>query len=194
MNYHCGRSVLETLSPATAFSDILFYISDFLWNIDTFKNFISRLPVKDALVFFYKILGDLDPDDSRYGRKSLLQAQATIEQLLNTRAKDGSKLSELLSIRDTKAFVFSIYYHDLLRFSKIEGSTEVRYGDLAVFLEAIRQQLTQGRGLQCPWWNSSPGTCCSSCSSFHRAFVEKVWSCTSDSACEYWERLGCLAC
>jgi hypothetical protein len=187
-------SVLETLSPATAFSNILFFISDCLCNIDTFKNFVSRLPFKDALVFFYKILGDLDEDDSHYGRRSLLQAQATIEQFLNTTVKAGSKFSELLSIRDTTAFVFSVYNHNLLRFSKIEGSAEVRYGDLAIFLESIRQQLTQGRGLQCPWWNGSPGTCCSSCSSFHRAFLEKVWSCTSESACENWGRLGCLAC
>jgi hypothetical protein len=84
-------------------------------------------------------------------------------------------------------------YNDSIQafFMKSERTEEVNYGNSAIFSEAIRQQLTTGIGLLCPFWIHAPDRCCSS---FNRAYLEKVWSRTCpDSSCTLWEQLGCLA-
>ena len=66
---------------------------------------------------------------------------------------------------------------------------EVERGNFAIVLEAIRQQLTQGVGVVCLFWNLN-APCCSS---KNKALLEKVWGYTKpDGGCPYWERLGCL--
>jgi hypothetical protein len=75
--------------------------------------------------------------------------------------------------------------------SELEIAEDVEYGEFFIVLEAIRQQLTQGDDLLCPFWLWSPGSCCGG---RNRAFLEKVWKHTKPdcSQCKRWERLGCL--
>lgn len=83
-------------------------------------------------------------------------------------------------------------------FSKVRENNNYELQDLIykgyrpfiLFLEAIRQQLTRGIGLLCPFWLYSAPRCCSS---RNRALIEKVWSCAyRNSACDLWKRMGCL--
>jgi hypothetical protein len=94
-----------------------------------------------------------------------------------------------------KAFLFSHYDDNCIHpfFEPARHGNvliqEVRYGNYYIILEAIRQQLTQGKGLLCPFWMYAPDRCCNS---DNRALLENVWKCTSQSSCKLWQRLGCL--
>lgn len=89
---------------------------------------------------------------------------------------------------------YSHYIHSIEKegdYEKEEIGEKVEDGNVTIIIEAIMQQITQGKGLLCPYWMwHKPPLCCGGHS---RAFLEKVWSCTRpDGSCESWERLGCL--
>jgi hypothetical protein len=204
------KSVFETLNPTKAFIDILGEMvmiypsvpinaflenpSDeyFVWSLsDEETDFLINFALKPSLdhgwYYFHSALSKLDPDDSRYKKVYLMY-------LLAMRAKECRRnkkndFSRFL-FDSPKAVLFTKYSDKVHPFSNLEGSGDVEYGNFVILLEAIRQQLGQGMGLLCPFWDDSTRTCCSR---RNKAFLEKVWKCTSPTSdCECWERLGCL--
>jgi hypothetical protein len=185
--------VLETLHPDEAFLEIIseLYISD--KQMET----LSKLSFEEAYYYFKNIIDDLDKDGSFYRRKDILDSAEEIEEAFRKLKKEYSTididyakdfLNFIVSTSDT--FIICGYSKNIHPFDKLEDITqEVDYGNFVICLEAIRQQLTQGKGLLCPFWIYSPGNCCSS---FNKAFFEKVWSCTSHNRSCNWKRMGCL--
>jgi hypothetical protein len=200
--------VLETLNPSHAFLDLISGMcktkrrvptNDFLWSLpDELTAFLAKLSVKQACDFFGMVL---DKDDSLYGRASLLDYVAAIKQEWSAFSQDiNDDFTKLLFGSETP-ILFTNYIDfirpaSLLKHADLTAAraiiTEVKYGSIALVLEAILQQLTTGIGLLCPFWIDSPPTCCSS---RNRALLEKVWSRTSPnpSKCKLWKRMGCLA-
>jgi hypothetical protein len=203
-------SVFETLYPSTVFLEILFAMckvapgvpfNDFLgkpsdehfvWNLsEKATNNIATLSPEQAYHYFRGIIYQLDPNGSRYHRTLLLDSVVKLEEGWNVIAKDlmDDFVKFLVGIR--KTFLFSTFSRNIHPFSKIgELTEEVVHGNFIIFIEAIRQQLTHGMGLLCPFWMWSPGTCCHS---LNREVLEKIWYCTKpNQSCRLWERLGCL--
>ncbi len=205
MIYHA----LLTCDPDVAFTHIMYEMHkidsrdrDLLWNL-------SREPkegaITEALVFFSDLTDRLDRDDSRF-RRRIMQDLDDVAEIIK---RDCSVLSKYLKNDFIKflfhapdSFLISKYIagYSCLRFSfsKVRENNNYELQDLIykgyrpfiLFLEAIRQQLTRGIGLLCPFWLYSAPRCCSS---RNRALIEKVWSCTyHNSACALWKRMGCL--
>jgi hypothetical protein len=183
-------------------------VSIFGWVLSEEKTKdIKALSFEKAYQCFSNLIDELDPDDSRYRRKDVLdQAVMALKQevFLSQYAKD--EVAKFIFSSPT-AMLCTFYNENVYPFYKIDVSEkgeiceEVEDGNFTILLEAIRQQLTQGIGLLCPFWlliNPSLqrmgsrliGHSC--CGGRNRAFLEKVWSCTSKSSCKYWTRLGCL--
>jgi hypothetical protein len=192
-------SVLRTGNPTIAFFAIIEEMckiklpvptNGVMWNLsDEETNFLAHLSYEQAYHFFNKSMDDSDPDDSRYLRRKMLEIIAAIDEEVNVAAQE--KINDFLEFVLGLPMTFLVSHYDefIHKFSN-EGSKEVSYGSRAIVLEAIRQQLTKGIGLVCPFWTHAPHTCCSS---FNRALLEKVWSCTSPiPGWKLWMRGGCL--
>ena len=83
------------------------------------------------------------------------------------------------------------YYDEGLCFTFIakERNDEDEFMLICLFFESIRQQITTGIGLQCPFWNAQINECCLE----HRSDLELVWkNTTHNPSWQYWERKGCL--
>jgi hypothetical protein len=192
-------SVFETPGPSTAFWHIISEMckinpsvpNGFVWNVpDKDTAYIKNLPRDLEYYFFSEFIDRLDPDGSRFGKKALLDYIATTEEKWRSVAQ-GLEPEFFKFLLDTHETILYCTYSDFIHpFSKLgEISKEVEYGNYFIFIEAIRQQLTQGIGLLCPFWGYSPDRCCDI-----KPILEKVWSCTSPTrSCRLWERMGCLA-
>jgi hypothetical protein len=183
-------NVFETINPSQAFIDILSETAGFLWALQgEFTDYISTLSLVEMHHYFSIALNHLDPDDTRYRRTLVSQDVARIEQHWSIANLDDDFEKFLCDPQET--ILYSKYSDIIHPFSKpTEVCKDVEYGNIYIILEAILQQLTQGMGLVCPFWVHKPHTCCGR---ENRAFLEKVWGCTShNSCCGVWERLGCL--
>lgn len=189
-------SVLETQNPSVAFSDLILGMckidphapNEFLWDrSDEHTGFLANLSLEHAHYFFSSVIDGLDPDDSLYGKTSLLDYVLAIKQEWGIRAKKLNDFGKLLYCTTPNTILFMEYTNLSHTFRKYKFSEEVSYGNFVILLEAIRQQLIIGMGLLCPFWNSSLNCCSSS----NKALLEKVWSHTSPdpSKCKLWKRL-----
>jgi hypothetical protein len=72
-------------------------------------------------------------------------------------------------------------------FNNMDKVEEV--GILFVFLESLRQQMTCGIGVKCPFWSEDEAACCT-----FRPLLEGFWKNTAhkEGVCESWRRQGCL--
>jgi hypothetical protein len=208
------HSAFETAIPNVTFLDIIFYLCEidphssgngFRWTLPKKKTHaLAGLSTKEACDAFGNLIEEADPDGSRYGRKALLEVTAVLERMWSIEAQDagndftGSFIKFLISPSPT-TFLLSYYSDNVHPFALIdlstleaEGKVEQKgyYRNHAIFVEAIRQQLTQGRGLLCPFWTSSHPCC----GRDYKERLEKVWSCTlPDANCKLWRRMGCLS-
>jgi hypothetical protein len=190
-------SVLGTHNPVVAFWDIILRMckpdphdpNKFLWmQSDKHTNFLANLSLKDARDTFSLVLNELDKDDSRYRSRLLLDLVAALKQEWCISAKKLDDFGKL--VYGTPNTILYMEYNGFSHtFGKYKFSEEVRWGNFSIFFDAVRQQLITGIGLLCPFWSWNY-TCCSR---ENKALLEKVWSCTSDSSCEDWKRMGCLA-
>jgi hypothetical protein len=201
-------NALETFNPDGAFCDL---ILEMLLRNQSDQDFISNLSVEQTDMFFRKILEDIDKINLSYRVISGMQAVALILQegrateyiedtfptfTPNVYSEQWKQLGGLdsdggvwRSIYFSKDSYLTLYFAEAVKHDR-SAIQEVKYGNFAIALESIRQQLTKGIGLLCPFW--IPSHPC--CSSRNRAFLEKVWSGTCpNSDCKLWERLGCLA-
>jgi len=176
--------VFETSNPLKAFIDLL-------WGIEIKTNGdFSDLPYQIAYTCWHHFLNQEDPDDSRYGIKKINEVVERFEKELSVAAKD--KRDDFLEFwLRPKTFMLTPYTNCILPFIDGTPAQEATTpgGRFIIALEAILQQLIKGIGLLCPFWMWSPGTCCEA---RNRELFEKVWECTSNSACERWQRMGCL--
>jgi hypothetical protein len=187
------NEAFETLNPNLAFLEIL--ANGFQWHVsDKSTDFIANLSFEEACHFFSGFIKWVDPDDSRYLKKGMIDIGANIKEDWSVLAKEVKYDFTKFSPASDDAFLFSAYRDGKYYFSEVTGYGEfVRRGDyrgdIILVLEAILQQLIKGIGLLCPFWNSSLGCC----SKENKELLEKVWSCTShDRSCN-WKRMGCLA-
>jgi hypothetical protein len=193
-------TALGTLNPTEAFLDIMsamckiprhYSTKDFLWQLSPKETkSITNYSFEDANRFFSRLINVLDPDDSRYKMKRMSEIAAAIKQQwsVDTQGLDDD-FYRLPFGSSTTAFIFSEYDYFIHVFHKVKNSLEVEFGNHIILLEAIRQQLTTGRGLLCPFWAYGHGCC----SSENKALFEQVWSRTSpNSSCRLWRRMGCL--
>jgi hypothetical protein len=208
------QHALGTIHPERAFLKILFY----LCNIDVcvpIKDFLERLSDEmfgwilseketnsiktfsfiDAYNYFDSLMDDLDPGDAHYRRKDVLDHAEMLvnhEHVLFKYIKDDDVIKFILN--SPTSILLSGYINCIDLFYKLDvtGIEEVKDGNFIIFLEAIMQQLTRGRGLLCPFWLKLPDNTC--CGGRNREFLEKVWKCTKPdrSSCRFWKRLGCL--
>jgi hypothetical protein len=199
------RNALATLNPTVAFFDIVSTMckidtdipNGFVWTLpDKLTNRIANLSYEQADFWFSSLLRELNPDDSRYGRAYLSEITQESKQdwssLLHELEEDD--FIEFLFDSTPTMFLFTPYYrviHPFVKpdFSKPELSEPIERGNRTILLEAIRQQLTTGIGLLCPFWMYSPDQCCNS---DNKELLEKVWSCTSHNSSCNWRRMGCL--
>src|SRR5919106_2811652 len=204
--------VFEMLSPTLAFLEILSDMcevirrdpDEFLWSKpDDATAYLTKLSVDQARSFFSKAYEGYSPScDTRTDVLDLVEEIKQAGDIFCGQRKDiddfgkllfGSSISFVVTAYDDFIFPFSLLelkYDELKDVGVIID--EFEYGDIALVLEAIMQQLTTGIGLLCPFWMEHPAippTCCG-----NRELFEKVWECTSPtSSCKRWERLGCLA-
>jgi hypothetical protein len=196
------HSALGTLNPTKALLDM---ISAILNNSIQDTDFISNLTTKQAYDYFRSFLEKVDKLAPRYGATRMYEIARTILQewdvenrrmqglyrfllgapetlLFSAHASDGTHLSLIFS-----SHLSLILGESQEEYAKIQ---DVDYGNFAILLESIRQQLTQGIGLLCPFWTYGLGCC----SSDNKDFLANVWSCTKpDRSCRLWKRMGCLA-
>jgi hypothetical protein len=203
------HNVLGTGMPNDAFTDIFletFKIDPLshkglVWNLDYTPEEIANLSFEQAYHGFTILTDYLDKDDSKYRRKLLSELQEFIKSRWSEFIKESGENEFIKFICSCPDTYLSSEYNNVkdplinpffkMKFFKVKDSKEVEYGNSYIFIEAVRQQLTQGKGLLCPFWEAdSPNNCCSS---ELKAILEKVWSCTSPApSCELWERMGCL--
>jgi hypothetical protein len=197
-------SVFETLNPEAAFLDILVKMCSSNPSVPTngmqgyvskSADFIAKLSYEQALHFFSGFINWVDPDDSCYGRKAMLDITNEIKEKRNVLVREVRHDFTKFLVGSPDVVLFSAYdsdgihpFAEITRYGDIVRH-KVYYGNYALVLEAIRQQLTQGKGLLCPFWLYLPGTCCGS---DNRALLEKVWKCTSHNRSCNWKRMGCL--
>jgi hypothetical protein len=178
---------LDTLYPRLAFFNTMIEIH----KVGPTNN-ISDFSIRQAVDYFNELINRLDPDDSIYKRQSLYELLERAE-LECEREEIKHIFAEFLEDIPT-AWMIGSFVKDKqfirVHFSTREEDVQVNYGDFFLLLEAIRQQLTQGIGLLCPFWLDAPDRCCGG---RNREFLEKVWSWTKpDLSCKLWKRMGCL--
>jgi hypothetical protein len=194
-------TVLGTLNPTEAFLDIMSAIckiplpdpvKDFLWKLSPEETeAITNYSFEEANRFFSSLINVLDPDDSRYETKRMSEIADAIKQNWSDEDKHSDFIKTLQSLSPTTLLI-SEYDYFTHNFFAGNGSQEVEYGNSAIFIEAIRQQLTQGCGVLCPFsLGTNPSQRC--CGGRNRALLENIWSRTfPDSSCKLWRRMGCL--
>jgi hypothetical protein len=195
------HTVLETCDAAKAFVDIMFYMCEFVpalrmasWKLSQkeTKQIVGASPY-DAQTFFHDIIDVLDPDDSCFRREEMIEFTKAIKWTWGVQARDAENDFRKFLLDPSPADVLISTYNESTHHFFDEGIQEHRYedGNFILLLEAIRQQLYQGMGLLCPFWEDSSNTCCGI---ENKAFLEHVWNHTKPdcSKCMLWERLGCL--
>jgi hypothetical protein len=184
-------SALDTINPNTAFRHIMLEIQ----KIDSYR-YLSSLSFEQALDYFREIFDSLDPDDSKYGRAWLLKRLESLENysVIPQKIKDGRHAHFAQFLLDPQESIICCDYFTEKRdfmyvifYDSDEHIKPVDYGNFALIVESIRQQLTHGRGLLCPFWLYARDRCCG-----NRELFEKIWKCTANSSCKNWRRLGCL--
>jgi hypothetical protein len=194
----CGKIGEEA---ATAMVEVVFKTSnplktflDLLWGIEIrTEGDFTDLPRQIAYPLWHEIISRMDPDDSCYERKFIKDAVAKAETIFGIGNKDREDDFQKfwLSIPDT--FMITPYTNHIYPPVEVEDISKrvvfTSYGRFIIALEAILQQLTRGLGLLCPSWSWASGTCCGG---HIKELFEKVWECTSNSACDRWQRMGCL--
>ncbi|MGZ8880193.1 MAG: hypothetical protein ACXW1N_07720 [Halobacteriota archaeon] len=196
------HSVFDTGHPSAAFLDIVFEMckvnpgitNSFIWTLEDDPRSIAGLSYDQAYRGFSRLLDHLDRDDSRYLRRVMAEFEETTMKSWNVDTEEDEFLKFLYGY--PTAVLFSEHSPSgNVRFPELvdrdaTSIREVDYGNLLILLESIRQQITRGTGLLCPFWGESS----SCCSSDNKEFLGKVWSYTSPdrSKCKRWERLGCL--
>jgi hypothetical protein len=187
------HNVLGTGNPSLAFAKILRYL---IYESYNHIHSLATLSADEADRYFTSITNTLDPDDLLYVRKNTLKVASDTKQSFSEKARRTKKGIEFLIGSPTT--LLSSFYSDFIDPPEIsiiwdgfvcKVTDGVNHKNFCWLLEAIRQQLTTGIGLLCPFWK--PSRRC--CSSRNRAFLEKVWAGTCpNSNCKLWERLGCL--
>jgi hypothetical protein len=137
-----------------------------------------------------------DPDDSYYQIRKLTTTIAAREEVYSDWGSKSNGLEKFFSNASPTTMLYSAFSEEAgCPFINImpepggDGIEEIRYGDYILVLEAIRQQLTQGIGVLCPFSAWLPGECCHT---YNREFLECVWSCTAHNRSCTWKRMGCL--
>lgn len=188
------HSLFETLNPTAAFRCILRFL---MKQSDTRTHILASLSVKEVCDFFSNIIEAADPDGALYGRVDILATEEKLLQVWDFFDQDiRDDIAEFL-FRPASIVLFPRYNFSIFPFYKTVVTEEGEIleeleedENFTVLLESVLQQLTQGKGLLCPFWFLSPYDCCSS---RNREFLEKVWSCAKpESSLKFWGRLGCL--
>jgi len=180
-------AVFGALDPLQAFVDFLDKLSD------KATECLPSLSYNQALKYCFDLLYQLDPDGSRYRINLQLKAVAKLDRDLGIGKKEIQEASTKFYLGSPGTILFTKYTDFVHPFEDAYSSKQeitVPSVHFIIVLEAIRQQLTQGVGLLCPFWPYSDPSCCSErC----RSLLEKVWSCTEvTSSCMLWKRMGCL--
>jgi hypothetical protein len=169
------HNVLGTANPLAAFEGIVFEMckidprapNGFVWNLEDHPESIANLSFEQAYHGFSRLTDYLDPDDSHYRRKILLEFEALMKREWSVVTQDAEDVFMKFLYGSPDTFLCSkysnvihpfVYPFSKVEFFKVEGSQEVEYGNPDIVLESIRQQLTQGKGLLCPFY--APHTCC----------------------------------
>ena len=198
-------SVLETFKPDLAFIEVLSQMckADLIVPsnecqqelVDVWTT-LPELPSKMVFSLFGGIIDKLDhepPYDRNYNRKGVLDRAEKIKEEWHAASKAIQDDLGKFLLGSPNTILFSYYNRTTHKFSKFKVTEEVRYGHFIIVLEAIRQQLTTGSGVLCPFWKYSRDNTESCCSNRNRAFLEQVWSCTKHNRSCNWKRMGCLA-
>jgi hypothetical protein len=202
----------ETLRPNVTFLCMLCTLcgldlrssgNRFRWTLSKKKtDELASLSTSEACNVFGKLIEVADSKDFIFKRKFVLEMLPKLKAPIPD-LDTGIAIVNLLVNPSPKAFLLSYYgdviYPFVLRDLDNPGNKRTTeqmtedyygYGNPFVFTEAIRQQLTQGKGLLCPYWDDERQVCCYP---GNKVFLENVWSCTSpDAECKQWSRLGCL--
>jgi hypothetical protein len=192
-------NVLETAKPSQTFIDIIFKMckidplvpSGFVWDVEIYPpEEIANLSFEQAYHGFTILTNFLDPDDTRYFRKYMLEIEKSVQDVWSRRVEYAEDAFTKFFFGSPGTVLLTPYTDSVQPFCKLPGKfQEVASGDGIILTEAIRQQLTTGKGLLCPFWEYSPGNCCDN---GNKEFLENVWKRTCDSSCENWTRQGCL--
>jgi hypothetical protein len=194
-------NAVETASPNEVFVEIIAgmrtFLRDYLWSRSDhspgeIRDFIVSLSSEDVNHLFSCYTEFVDPDDSLYFRKDMVNVQKKIKKIWRDLQGSSNDILEILRSASPSTFLFHKYTKttDILYiFTELEGYKEVKDRNFIILLEAIWQQLIYGIGLQCPYWKKSSHSCCGGS---NRVLLEKVWSCTKPDLSCNWERLGCL--
>jgi hypothetical protein len=202
-------SVLETFKPDLAFKEVLSQMCQSDLSVpspesqqelvDVWKKTLPELSLESVFRLFGGIIDKLDhldheePYDRNYDRKGVLDRAEKIKEQWHAASQVIQDDLGKFLLGSPNTILFSHYNRTTHRFSKFNVTEEVRYGNFIIVLEAVRQQLTTGRGVLCPFWKYSRDNAESCCSSHNRAFLDQVWSCTSHNESCNWKRMGCLA-
>jgi hypothetical protein len=202
--------VFETLHPDIAFKHTIRAMHkidsrdrDFLWNL-------SHEPWEDAIRqahdFFNKLTDRLDPDNN-FQRDEMRNLGRRVKQYNSYLSKELENDFIKSYYLDPHEYLTSQYWAvyrplrcAIFSFSVRNDDDEdksprqnLSYRPIVLLLETLRQQLTTGIGLFCPFWVDSGLSDTDCCGDRNRELLEKVWSCTNrNSACKRWKRMGCL--
>jgi hypothetical protein len=179
-------SALFTNNPTRAFADLLDYTLHAIEHNVSLPNF----SIDQFAKFFSEFIDAVeDADTSRYGQEVLLEKYALAMEYRDSKEGKDSFLTAYI-LNQPDQYVEFVYNSQGALFYVADIVGRGIDNDFWIFVlwESIRQQITQGRGLRCPLWNSHKNACCGA-----RNLLEKVWSSTiCDPACEHWQREGCL--
>jgi hypothetical protein len=184
---HIISNAFRTIVPNRAFLDIINILCEFdsslrpkdiLWNLsDKQANGIKNSSDEEVDLYFYWILSQIDPLDFGYRRLDIDRHTVDLERQWGALIQDNT-MDNFLEIAVGQAlniYLYTAYSYDIHPFPhvvfplfcKVEDLGEevkvtkgIYYGSVLIVLEAIRQQLTQGIGLLCPFWSWNH-TCCS---------------------------------
>jgi hypothetical protein len=202
--------VLNACHPGIAFKHTMSAIHKIDSRDRDFLRNLWRGPLKDAIRqmfgFFDKLTDQLDPDNYfAIEQMRTLDVEENIKRKFSALSKELENDSTNFLFLSLNEFLLSHYTAEYSPFGYIRLDFSLRELEsdqknhklqelssrqIVLLLEAIRQQLTTGIGLLCPFWANSAPDCCGG---RNRELLEKVWSCTQrNSAFERWKRLGCL--
>jgi hypothetical protein len=121
-----------------------------LWKLSPISTkYLANLSFEKACDFFTNAIDKLDMNEEK---TRLLRVAAATQEWNADEDIDGF-VKFLFGLPSTILFnKYSDFIHPFANKSELEIAEDVEYGEFFIVLEAIRQQLTQGNGLLCPFW------------------------------------------